>query len=326
MDLYLDKENLFSFISQREEEDYVDCSRLVRRQLHVIYGFDKAEIEGWDDCNKLCFLDEIVDGRGWKEEPDSYNTNYLESRNLDSDFVLLLLNDIHAVSTTKNNKITGAVGKEIPTIKKLFCGKDYDLHQLYNIQDKSSLPSWEKLKTDGHSLPCSDIIVFDRYIFENDYATVKTNLFKLFQTLTESNTTPCNIVIITQGNQTTLWNRYLADLKSLGNNNVTIAYSPPKRKKDEPQKVALPHDRTILTSYRIFRSGDSFCYFDSRGEIITKGKSLDVDSIAKQDTQVFAYSFVKEMQEICDKIHKEEFGFLKYIIGDKKSNLIKFKE
>lgn len=324
MDLYFDKENLFSFISQREEEDYVDCSRLARRQLHIVYGFEKVEIEGWDEYNKLCFLNEIVDGRGWKEEPDSYNTNYLESKDLGTSFVLLLLNDIHAASIPKNNKITGGVGKEIQTIKKLFCGNDYDLHKLYNIQDKSSLPSWEKLKTDGHSLPCSDIILFDRYIFENDFATVKTNLFKLFQTLTESNTSPCNIVIITQGNQATLWRRYLTDLKSLGDNCVTIAYTPPKRKKEEPLKVALPHDRTILTSYRLFRSGDSFCYFDSKGEIITKGKSLDVDSIAKQDTQNFALTFVKEMQEICDKIHNEEFGLLQYIIGDKKSNLIKF--
>lgn len=324
MDLYIDKENLFSFISKKSEEDYVDCSRLMRRQLHIIYGFEKTDVCDWDESFRLCFLNDMADGRGWKEESDSFDSNYLEINESPIGFIMFLLNDTHRSSLSNNNKLSGCVGEEIATIKKLFCGSDYDLHQLYNIQDKSSLPSWEKLKQDGHNLPCTDIIIFDRYLFESDYGVLKTNLHKLLLLLTESDPEPCNIVIITLGNTTTPWRRCLTEIKAIHHDNVTIALSPPPKKKGEKPKISLPHDRTILTNYRLFRSGDSFCYFDSKGEIITKGKSLDVDSLAKQDTQDFAISFVNEIQEICDNIHKEEYGLLRYIIGDKKSNLINF--
>jgi hypothetical protein len=104
---------------------------------------------------------------------------------------------------------------------------------------------------------------------------------------------------------------------------VTVVFAP-KKQKGRGLIVSIPHDRTILTNYRLFRSGDSFCYFDSNGNTITNGKSLDVDSIAKQDTQLFVDSFVKDIQQVCDKIHSKEFGLLHYIVGDKVSNLIKF--
>lgn len=324
MDLYIDKENLFSFVSQKNEEDYVDCSRLMRRQLHIIYGFEKTDVCDWDENIRLCFLNDMADGRGWKEESDLFDPKYLEINESPIGFIVFLLNDTHRSSLSNNNKLLGCVGEEIATIKKLFCGSDYDLHQLYNIQDKSSLPSWEKLKQDGHNLPCTDIIIFDRYLFENDYGVIKTNLHKLLLLLTESDSDPCNIVIITLGNTTTLWRRCLMDIKSIHHDNVTIAFSPPLKKKGEKPKISLPHDRTILTNYRLFRSGDSFCYFDSKDNVITKGKSLDVDSLAKSDTQCFADTFIKEMQKVCDEINKMDLPFSPCIIGDKISNMIRF--
>lgn len=324
MDLYFDKENIISFLSQRDKDDYVDCSRLVRRQLHVIFGFEKEEIGEWDENLRLCFLNEIDVGRGWKEERDEYLCDYLDRIDRDKTFAFFLLNNDHNEAITKKNLITGRIGEEIPTIKKLFCGSDYDLHKLYDIQSKSSFPAWEQLSIDGNSLPCTDMIIVDKYIYGNQYELVKLNLHSIIKELTKNNESICNIVIITIGESNENWEKRLDHIRADNHVNVTIVYVP-MNKNGKGTIVPLPHDRTILTNYRLFRSGDSFCYFDSKGDTITNGKSLDVDSMAKHDTQLFADSFIKDIQKVCDEVHKKEYGLLKYFKGEEVSNLIKLK-
>ena len=322
MDLYFDKENLFSFVSQKDKDDYVDCSRLVRRQLHVVYGFEKEEIEKWDESLRLCFLNDLVDGRGWKEEEDCYKEDYLETTGVKSDFVLYLLNDNH-VADISENRIKGKVGEELQIIKKLFCGNDYDLHCEYNLQDKSSFPSWEKLELDGHALPCSDIIIRDRYLFDNQYELVKTNLYELLKVLTKSNAVSANVVIITIGNNTTNWKNYINEIKTQCNVNITFALAYPNPS-GKGFVATIPHDRIILTNYRRYVSGDSLVFFYANGDVLTTGDVFKVDSVADRNTQSLADAFIKNTQELCDKIRKKEFGNIKYILGDKKSNLIKF--
>ena len=322
MDLYIDKENLFSFISQKNEEDYVDCSRLIRRQLHIIYGFEKTDVCDWDESIRLCFLNDMADGRGWKEEEDCFEENYLETTGVKSDFALFLLNDNHVTDITEN-RIKGKVGEEIQIIKKLFCGNDYELHCEYNLQDRLSFPSWEKLELDGHALPCSDIIIRDRYLFDNQYELVKTNLYELLKVLTRSNNVSANVVIITIGNNTTNWKNYIDEIKAQCNVNVTFALAYPNPS-GKGFVATIPHDRIILTNYRRYFSGDSLVFFKTNGDILTTGDVFTVDSVADRKTQSLTNAFIRNTQRLCDNIRNKEFGSVKYILGDKKSNLIKF--
>ena len=73
----------------------------------------------------------------------------------------------------------------------------------------------------------------------------------------------------------------------------------------------------------LFRSGDSFCYYNSRGDVISKGNSLDVDSLAKKSNFDYAMSFIEMVQNLCDKIYGLNPD---NILGDKKSNYIRFSE
>ena len=83
-----------------------------------------------------------------------------------------------------------------------------------------------------------------------------------------------------------------------------------------------PHDRLIITNYRMFRSGDSFNYYDSKGNLKTKGDALDVDSMAKASSYRYAVQRINNVQAIVDKLKSLNRNDL--IIGDKISSWIKF--
>ena len=78
-----------------------------------------------------------------------------------------------------------------------------------------------------------------------------------------------------------------------------------------------PHDRFILTNYRLFRSGDSFNYYDKSGYMVSKGLSLDVDSLANINACSLVSQIQKDMQDLCNNATDR-------IFGAKESNFIKF--
>lgn len=323
MNLYIDKDNLLSLVKSQHDDSYEDCCRLIRRQLNVVFGFEKTELNNMDESERLQILNQLDNGRGWKEDEDSYNSTFLDNNKKDSIFWMFLLNETNSKKSFKENILFGKVGDEKQVVSRMFCGNDYTLHNEYNPQSKASFPSWEKLKLDGHSLPCSDIIIQDRYLFDNQYDLVASNLYKFIEVLTISNNYPANIVFITIGDKSTNWSRYINEIKSRFNVNVTfvLAY------KDQRTKnfiATVPHDRIILTNYRRYVSGDSLLFFKTDGSVLTTGEVFKVDSMADSNIQSLANDFVNNTQNLCDTIRKKEFGLLHYIIGDKKSNLIKF--
>lgn len=91
--------------------------------------------------------------------------------------------------------------------------------------------------------------------------------------------------------------------------NVTFVCSNDSKK--------IPHDRFVITNYRLLRSGDSFIYFNTKGERITNGGSLDVDSLANHETYIFVESLLEKLQDTYRQVNEC------MIVGDKKSKFIK---
>ena len=58
MDLYIDKENLRSFLNSRDKDEFDDCLRMLRRQLHIVYNMDKADVK--NDAELLPWNIQIV--------------------------------------------------------------------------------------------------------------------------------------------------------------------------------------------------------------------------------------------------------------------------
>lgn len=332
MELYIDKTNLYAFIeegkSPRDYDSYSDCCRLLKRQLHIIYNFCKEKIKD-DEVLRTYFLS--AEGKGWSEYEDVYlselfpvrpiKTNIANSFNKNQYSSIFLIDDEKTnLLINRGTFIVGTPGKEVESLNKLFCGKDYDFHKIYDIQSKDSFPNWEQLSIDRLNLPLTDIIVMDRYLGAqiSDQLTAY-NILKLIEVLVEHIKAEVNVLFFCNKQNICMddWKLFRNNVREMVkkqtgvNCNVTIVFYPQK----------APHDRMIFTNYMLYKSGDSFEYFDSKGNTISQGKSLDVNSLAKRDNYDFAMSIIKDMQNLYENIYGKNPDM---VIGDKKSNYIKF--
>ena len=107
--------------------------------------------------------------------------------------------------------------------------------------------------------------------------------------------------------------------------NITIVTYPPSMKGDRFNKKTIPHDRFILTNYRLFFSGPSFGdYFNSKKELSTNGQNLTVDSLANMGIYQYACSLISFFQDkVIDRILKIKQAE-SYIFGEMKSNMFSF--
>jgi len=330
MDLYIDKENLKSFIHLRSEDDFDDCLRMIRRQLHVIYNMDKSVFR--DDPEMTQWLLRMGEGRGASEETDTFNNDLFPLRPIKSNSYIewdrkelsavYLIDDLNTIKLkNKGCVLLGDIGEELRVLLKLFCGRDYDYHHLYDLQ--KNFNSWEQLVDENQMLPCTDIIINDRYLFNDDFMLVEYNLYRMLKAIVNNVKNKVNVVVYTQNDSirnfgidkaTSIIKSAIEKTTSM-KPNITYVTSGAK-----PTKI--PHDRFVITNYRLIRSGDSFIYFNTKGEKITKGGSLDIDSLAKYETYVFVNSLLESLQSIYNDLYRLNKDL---IIGSRVSNFIKFK-
>ena len=213
--------------------------------------------------------------------------------------------------------LIGGVGEEITILKRLFCGTDYDYHVCYDIRNLDCFSGWQKLDDDGHVLPCTDIIITDRYLFKESDDIIQANLNTILRLFGQKKGAKINLVVVTKGEVDIVWQKRRQELSramkynKYSSVNITFVLSH-----------ECPHDRLIITNYRMFRSGDSFNYYDSKGNLKTKGDALDVDSMAKASSYRYAVQRINNVQAIVDKLKSLNRNDL--IIGDKISSWIKF--
>ena len=338
MDLYIDKENLKSFLNLRNREEFDDCRRMLQRQLHIVYNMDKSEFKE-DPALFEVWLRELGDGRGKSEETDIFLTNKFPIRPIKSNsyndwtrrgLMSTYLIDDPDVSKLKNKScvLLGDVGEELDILTKLFCGLDYEYHHLYDL--RKNFLSWEQLTKGNQLLPCTDIIISDRYFFNYQQEIVEYNLDRMLKALANNVKNRINVVVYTFYVQKNNKGIITGGLVSFGKEKATTiikntlervtGIKPNVTFVCNNDKEMILHDRFVITNYRLLRSGDSFNYFDTSGKRITNGCSLDVDSLANHDTYVFIESLLEELQSSYDKIKKADESM---IIGDRKSKFIK---
>lgn len=331
MDLYIDEPNLCSFIRAKNEvseDEYEECNRLLRRQMHLIFNFSKERCKE-DPRLQSWFLGRGNTGRGKSEEVDEFRAKKFPERPIKVNFrnnmewkvfssMFLVDEDDEKIDSLKNTRsmLVGKVGEEVSLLLNLFCNDSYDLHSIYNIRDKSIFPGWDVLKKDGHIMPCSDIVIADRYLFDDELSEdlLDKNLLSLLRLFAEEKkSSKVNIVFFTDEVEEVIRAKRKKQVESFfgkrsGTKVTFVMYN-----------YERPHDRFILTNYRIFRSGDSFNnYFDAKGNLKSKGLTLDVDSLANNNVCSVVESIRIWLQSICDNNQDR-------IFGDKSSNFIKFR-
>lgn len=339
MELYIDINNLKSFIKSKNSDDYDDCKRMLRRQLHVVYNFDKEMLKSEPILQQ--FVTMISEGRGLSEESDKFlsSTAIFPERPIKANSYINWnwreLSSVYLIDDLDSRKLKnkgcvllGETGEELSILMKLFCGMDYDFHHLYDLQ--KNFNSWEQLTADNQTLPCTDIIINDRYLFANTYDLVEYNLRPLLTVLAGNVKNRINVVVFTKYCATDKEKKHTALLefgiekatdiikntllKVTGMKpNITFVTSNDNDK--------IPHDRFIITNYRLIRSGDSFLYFDTKGKKITNGGALDIDSMANHETYTFVQSLLEKLQASYNEIKRLNNDM---IIGSKESKYIIF--
>ena len=342
MRLYIDKANLLSFLDSRRDVEYMDiyadCERMIRRQLAVHYNFPKAQCN--DDAKLQAWFLNATNGCGYNESPDVFantedaiypprplkGTFYNQASREQLSSVYLIDANVNAVRET-HTVLIGGLGEEISTLKRLFCKTDYDFSCKYPLLGKNSFRCWEQLNSDGHILPTTDIIIGDRYIFggEKDIedSLLVQNLYSILRLFGAKKGSKINLVIFSIGKRDrTLWELRINHIRKClfhkqGSINITLVFYA----KDTNGKYShIPHDRFLITNYRLFTSGDSFCYFNSNNENISNGSFLQVDSLVKYENLIIVDSMLEWLQQLYNSIKRLNNDML--IIGDKKSSLL----
>ena len=318
MNIYIDKANLISFIKSVHDNRYDDCKRMLKNQKNnIIINCKKdtllnsPEFSSWIRTmtdglkSSICFSDSLFPDRPIKGNSyNSFQTDHLSA--------LYLIDDSESDKIIKRGCILlSSVGNEVETLSKLFFN-DYQFTE--NIEVKK-LKNWDFIKT--YAMPLTDIIVVDQFCLSspeiNDF-----NIIQLLKNLSSNvRNTVINIVIFTAKesyHSPEAKEHIKRELKkSIGcPPNVTIVLAS-KNNLNE-------HDRNIFTNYQAIDSGDTFNYFNSRYDLITKGRNLHIKSKANSDIEKSALLLIHDMQDLICTLNNDSL-----FIGDRKSNYLSFK-
>lgn len=327
MNLFIDKENFMSFIKLVGKNPFDNCLRLMKDKFHVVFNFDKQEAKV--DHTLGMYLTIFNQGREDNEESDSYRSDKYPERpfNIEtikrfkkSDFSsVYLLNDFD--EKLKGYVLCGCQGEEHSVLEQLFCGEEMENSCMYNLLDDFS---WKDLEKD--TLPCSDIVMCDNYLFDiskEEGKLTETNIEPMLSALTKNTKNKINIVIYTAydslskfGVENALKKIKEAVKKSTGSEpNVTFVTDSAIKE--------LPHDRTIIMNYRFLSSGIGTNLFDSHGEKNHRGYIFSMNSLIVKNYADVSNSIIKDLNDKYLNLKKLESED-KFVKGDKVSNFIDF--
>lgn len=326
MRLYIDKENLLSYLSQKKDKRYLFCTILLQNQLDITFNFAKKE--GLKDDTIQHFLASFSEGAGFEETKRDFldTEKSFPSRpikgNLCSSLSPEQLSSVYLINDEKVNHLKsqgyimiGGIGEELDLLGSLW----YEDYQFSTPKSIDEITSWKDL--DSYINPCMDIVMIDGFIFK-DATLLKSNLYPLINVLSSKGKLKrVNVVIVSTemfqtGEIRTSYETVLKELKksieaTTGiKPNVTIATLPQNDRR---------HDRHVITNYNRFTSGDSFVYLGSDGSQISRGDDVSIISLASQTYKRQTDKILGKVQERLNKISKGD-----RIIGDKISNLLQF--
>ena len=322
MKLYIDRLNLINIYKQNEHRLRDDAIKTMKRQLDVHYNFSKNEAYSDEILSVLLpeFTSGLDEGIVHEFEPDGYTPfdlkSNLHSTHPDKHGLFLLESDKVKLCQEKKGMMVYGLGEEFTLFNTLFLHKnDYDFHRLLGIGIE--LGQWADLTP--YAQPFTDLILIDNFIYD-DQSLVESNLLEMIRVLHHGKNVSTNIILFTQrskfnGQPDDFRRRIREAIKSVTqkNPNVTVIFWADQRGVES----FAEHDRTAFTNYLRIYTGDSFNYFSSTGKKITKGRDLQLASLAKREYLIFTKRLISDLNKyIQDYQHN--------VFGDKISNFLTF--
>lgn len=321
MNAYIEIESLRSLISQRNDERYDECLRMLKRNLNLNFLFSKAEaladpaLQNW-----IVGLTSgaIAQKPKWDSEfPDPNDELKLDNITVDKLCAVYLLDDTEP-QPLANAMLVGYYGHELDTLSQLYVRTDI---QEYEYEPAPyQIVSWRSIS--AYTAPCTDILISDRYILSKK-SLLERNLYQIINAIVKkTRNLAVNIVLFVESNSI----GFDVNLETVSD---TIKQNVEDIVGEEPNVTfvlctqrpgrQLFHDRLILTNYRAITSGDSFNYFDERGNVRTGGFGITISSLAKRCN----YVQEKVIKTYCD--HLKNDASLAVFHGDRKSNFLTFR-
>lgn len=330
MDAYIDLANLRAYAKSGGHEDFKICTDMLRQNFNLCFTFDKGLIQREKKQAQMSIMNlirQLTSNRG-DSESIKWNVNYpprplsedvyetMDIRQLTS---IYLLDDENIKEMVSHGCLLfSEEGNEIRTLENLLVvGKP--VTKAYALRDMSD---WSLVE--NNASPCTDIVVIDPYLFAQSDLLYEYNSYKILESLAKWNKSHAlNIVIFTfpQHKDGAIMRDvpFVTIERQLKSRILAISGVEPKLTfvKLPPSKE---HDRTIITNYKMFDSGDSFKYFNDKGENMSHGRWFHVHTHGDKETRKQAVAYLQDLQELVNNLK----GGLSNIIGDKKSNFLKF--
>ncbi len=326
MDIYIDKANLLSFIKSKDNPLFEDCNKLLKKQLNVFFNFPKEELKSskllmqWvTTLSQGCNPDTVIEF-DYKEPKRPLKSNssigFCEKK---LSAVYLLEDEETAKFKNSGCVIVGEVGEEIEVFNKLFVGQnDYGFEKKLRINGPA-FKNWTDLEL--YALPLTDIIIVDPYI-ASDASLFSSNLVMVLKTLALKSNSKVNVVIYTNRAQCVSYDQISPVVRKAIKEvtGVKPKFTLVTYRDQRGQDSKAEHDRTVLMNYYRIYSGDTLNYYDSTGNMITKGRELSFSSLASYDNFNLSRELIRDLQKHIDFFKVNDNG----IEGDKVSNFLNF--
>lgn len=181
----------------------------------------------------------------------------------------------------------------------------------------STLKSWDELEK--YLTKFTDVVIVDNYIFSSD-ELIPSNFEKILIELSKATPVKFNLTIYTfEGRRESRLNgkmlmRKLNSIVEANNINCNIQLALAFNKVKE-------HDRGIFTNYLRIKSGDSFNYFNSKGEVITSGTDIDFHSMTDPNLRAAAKNVLHDLNNKLNSMINAKV-LVPYVYGECENMLL----
>lgn len=324
MNCYFDLLNFKEFSKQTVEvstqEQSMSCLKMLKKNFDII--INETVYEELEEEYQI-LLEEFQSGfegnltfvKNFKRNIAINDSLYLGS--------IILLDDVDLTNSlkTKNQILVGSLKEETETLSSLILD-DQGFHKEEQI-GKDITPA---LYININHLPISKIFIIDRYLFKGpevggNLGLFEYNIEKLLKNILYDRRSRIDIILV-----------YQIHNKTIPNTNKDYDNGPEKQKivnkiknlvhkhcpKPNICMIAVPkgkiddeHDRHIITDYLRIKSGDSFAYFKSNGDIASKSLFVDFYSHGKKSYKINSDVLMSKINtytnECIDKYASESY-------------------
>lgn len=315
VDLIIDKANLISLLSTTDNNEIYECTRLIKRGIHLWFNFQKDDINinSQEGDRILTWLKNLTHGIKtskpiWNHciESASLKTNFATNLSPEQKRSLFLLDNNEVIPNIKKKGaiLIGSVGQEAEMLLSLI------------LEDKeiatSKISTWVDYCP---KLPLTDIIISDNHFFKDSYV-YKQNRDDLIRGMTQVvQQSPVNCVIIFKKGEVSMDLNLEEEIENIKKSIKKITGSS----KSSVTFIGTysTHDRNAITNYYRLKNGSCF-------HLKSNGLKSDVTTEIKTHANVSNEKRTNELLAVYQSIIDENKG--KNIYGDKKSNFLLFSD